>query len=435
MRPRVLILGAGYAGLYTALRLQSKLRRDEASITVVDPRPYMTYQPFLPEAAAGAIEPRHVAAPLRAMLKRCQVLTGNATEIDAERRSVRVSMPDGHKVDLGYDFLVLAVGSVSKTLPVPGLEDQAVGFTTLGEAVYLRNHVLSRLDRAASTLDPAHRAKLLTFMFVGGGYAGVEALGELEDMARFAARRYYGSVDASEMRWILVEAVDRIMPEVGRSLAEYTVGVLRKRAIEVRLETTVESMEGGHVVLSDGTEFDSDTVVWTTGVAASPLVADSGFSQDELSRVECLPSLQVRGVPNVLAAGDCAAVPDLSSDDPGATCPPTAQHAVRQGKVLADNVRAILRGRPVRTFSHRSSGAVATLGLHQGVAEVYGAKFRGMPAWTMHRLYHLSQMPTANRKARVLADWLLDSVFPRQVVAVGEVHEPRRDFVEQAQRG
>ncbi|NED99341.1 NAD(P)/FAD-dependent oxidoreductase [Phytoactinopolyspora halotolerans] len=434
LRPRVLVVGAGYAGLHAARRLQSKLRPNEASITVVDPRPYMTYQPFLPETASGAIEPRHAVAPLRAMLKRCQVLTGRAIGIDLERRSVRVDVVDGNEVDIGYDLLVLAPGSASKTLPVPGLSEQAVGFTTLGEAVYLRNHVLSQLDRAASTIDPVQRNKLLTFMFVGGGYAGIEALGELENMARFAAQRYYPTLDPAEMRWMLVEAVDRIMPEVSRSLADYTVEVLRRRGIEVRMETTVDTMEGGHVTLSDGAEFDAGTVVWTTGVVAAPVIAEAEFEHDKLGRVQCTPSMQVKGVPNVFAAGDCAAIPDLTSEEEGATYPPTAQHAVRQGKLLADNIRAILRGRPVRAFAHRSSGAVATLGLHQGVAEVYGAKVRGLPAWMLHRLYHLSQMPTANRKSRVLADWVLDSMFPRQVVAIGELHRPRQEFAEQAQR-
>lgn len=431
-RPRILVLGAGYAGMYTAYRLQSKLRRGEASVTVVDERPYLTYQPFLPETASGGLEPRHVVAPLRAILKRCQVLTGTARSIDPEARAVTVSVPDGHDLQLGYDVLVLALGSVTKTFPVPGLAEEAVGFSTLGEAVYLRNLVLSRLDQAASTMDPAQRAKLLTFMFVGGGYAGVEALGELENMARFAARRYYGTIDVGQMRWILVEAVDRIMPEVSRPLAEYAVDVLEQRGIEVRLETMVDTMEGGRVRLSDGTEFDAGTVVWTTGVVANPLVAEMGFPHDELGRVQCEPTLQASSWPDVFGAGDNAAIPDLTSEDARATCPPTAQHAVRQGKRLADNVCALLRGRPLRPYRHRSAGAVATLGMHQGVAEVYGTKLKGLPAWMLHRLYHLSKMPTASRKGRVFADWMLDAAFPRQVVAIGELHDPREEFVTSA---
>ncbi|AYY15200.1 NAD(P)/FAD-dependent oxidoreductase [Actinobacteria bacterium YIM 96077] len=432
--PRVLILGAGYAGLYAACRLQSKLRSDEASVTVVDPRPYMTYQSLLPEAGAGTVEPRHVVAPLRALLPKCQVLSGHVIDIDPEGRSVTVRMPDENIEHLGYDLLVLSVGSVSKVFPVPGLADQAVGFSTLEEAVYLRNHVLSRLDQAASTLDPERRAKFLTFMFVGGGFAGIEALGEIEDMARFAVRRYYPAIDPSEMRWVLVEAADRIMPEVSRSLADYAVEVLRQRGIDIRMETMVDSLEDGHVALSDGTEFDAGTVVWTTGVEPEPVVSTSVLPQDSLGRVACLPSLQVEGWPAIFAAGDCAAIPDPAGDEPDATCPPTAQHAVRQGKLVADNIRAVLRGKRIRRFTYRSPGSVATLGLHQGVAEVYGWRLKGWPAWALHRAYHLSQLPTANRKARVLADWLLDAGFPRQAVALGELHAPRREFVEQARR-
>ncbi|NED95958.1 NAD(P)/FAD-dependent oxidoreductase [Phytoactinopolyspora alkaliphila] len=432
--PRILIAGAGYAGLYTALRLQSTLRRGEASVTVVDPRPYMTYQPFLPEVAAGALEPRRLAAPLREVLDACHVLTASVTSIDTTRRSVRVDVSAGHTEELGYDLLALTVGSVTKTFAVPGLAEQAVGFTTLGEAVYLRNHVLSRLDQAASTLDPELRAALLTFVFVGGGYAGIEALGELEDMTRFAARRYYPSIDPSQMRWILVEAVDRIMPEVGTSLADYTAGILRERGIEVRMGTTVESMEGGQVVLSDGSSFGAGTVVWTTGVVANPMVADAELPHDQLGRALCAPNLQVRGVPGVCAAGDCAAVPDLTAGEEGATCPPAAQHAVRQGKLLGDNIRSMIRGQQPRDYAHRSAGAVATLGHHQGVAEVYGLRLKGWPAWALHRLYHVTQLPTASRKARVLADWMLDGVFPRQIAATGELHEPRQEFVTQARR-
>ncbi|PSL05868.1 NADH dehydrogenase [Haloactinopolyspora alba] len=433
-RQRVVIIGAGYAGMYAARRLQAKLRRGEASVTVVDPRPYMTYQPLLPDAAAGSVEPRHVVAPLRQLLSRCRVLTATATAIDATRRTVRVTVGDGHVEELSYDVLVVAPGSVTRTLPVPGLREQGVGFTTVEEAIYLRNHVLAQLDLAASTLDPALRRRALTFVFVGAGYAGVEALGGLEEMARFAARRFYGSVDMSDMRWVLVEAMDRIMPEVGDSLAAYATRELRERGIEVRLGTTVSSMEDGSVVLDDGTHFDAATIVWTAGVSPHPLLASSDLPLDERGRAQCEATLQVEGFPRVFGAGDCAAVPDLTADEPGAVCPPTAQHAVRQAKVLADNVVAQLRGRPVRNFRHVYAGAVAALGLHDGVAEIYGVRVRGFPAWLLHRLYHLSTMPTVNRKARILADWSLAVPFPREIVALGELHEPREEFVDVAHR-
>jgi NADH dehydrogenase len=426
---RVVILGGGYVGMYTALRLQSRLRRGEASVTVVDPQPHMTYQPFLPEAAAGSIEPRHVVVPLRRVLRRCHVLTGRVTGIEHARRAVTVELAGGGVAELGYDVLVVALGSVARTLPIPGLAEVGIAFRTIGEAIFLRNHVLSRMDIAASVLDPRLRRRLLTFLVIGGGYAGIEALAELADMARYATR-YYDNIEPADLRWVLVEAADRIMPEVSPTLGVYTVARLLDRGIEVFLQTRVTSLAGGHVVLDDGTGFEADTVVWTAGVKANPVLGGSDLPLDERGRLRCTAELAVSGLPGVFSAGDCAAVPDLSrvAEDPGATCSPSAQHAVRQAKVLAGNVLAQLRGRPLRSYRHRYAGSVASLGLYRGVAEIYGVRLRGPLAWFMHRTYHVSRMPTLNRKARVLADWTLALFFRREVVALGQIHEPRAEF-------
>lgn len=432
-RPRIVIAGAGYVGLYTARRLQRKLRRAEASVTVVDPRPYLTYQPLLSDAAAGTVEPRHVVTPHRHVLDKSRVLTGSVVGVDSKARTTQVAVADGHTETLSYDVLVVAPGSVTKILPVPGLAEQAIGFTTLGEAIYLRNHVLSQLDKAASTADPRLRRKLLTFMFVGGGYAGVEALGQLEEMARTAVKRYHAELDVDDMRWMLVEAADRIMPEVSRSLAEYAVDVLRERGMDVYLETTTDTVENGHVELSDGTEFDTATIVWTTGVSPHPMLDGTDLPRDDKGRVRCRATLEVEGHDDVFAAGDCAAVPDLTKDDPEATCPPTAQHAVRQAKQLADNITAKIRGKPVRPYRHEFAGSVASLGLHDGVAEIRGRKVKGWPAWAMHRLYHLSQMPTINRRVRLAVDWSLALAFRREIVALGEIHKPTAEFTEQTE--
>lgn len=426
---QILIVGGGYVGMYAALRLQSKLRRGEASVTVVDTQSHMTYQPFLPEAAAGSIEPRHVVVPLRKVLKRCHVLTGRVTRIEHARKAVTVETAGGRTQEIGYDVLVVALGSVARTLPIPGLAEHGIAFKTVGEAIYLRNHVLSMMDAAASTADPALRSRLLTFLVIGGGYAGVEALAELEDMARYATR-YYENVQPSDMRWVLVEAANRVMPEVSPMLGVYTVERLLERKIEVFLETRVQSLVGGHVVLDDGTEFDSDTIVWTAGVKANPVLASTDLPLDERGRVRCAADLRVHDLPGVFSAGDCASVPDLSRAhlDPHATTSPSAQHAVRQARVLADNVLAHLRGRPLRTYRHEYAGSVASLGLYRGVAEIYGIKLRGIVAWFMHRTYHVSRMPTFNRKFRVLADWTLALFFRREVVALGQIHEPRAEF-------
>ena len=427
LRPQIIIVGGGYVGMYAALRLQRRMRPDEAQITVIDPQSYMTYQPFLPEAGAGNLEPRHVVVPLRRVLRRCRVLGGRVTRIDNEQRRVLFEPHEGAPCELPYDQLILAPGSIARTLPIPGLREVGIGFKTVAEAIYLRNHVLSKLEIAASTEDRDIRRRALTFTFIGGGYAGIEAMAELEDMARDALR-YYDGLSPSDMRWVVVEASDRILPEVSREMSGYTIDVLSRRGIEIKLSTRLESVVDGHAVLSNGEEFDSETVVWTAGVRANPLLEHSNLPLDERKRLRCTARLHVVGVPDVWSAGDCAAVPDLTSDDPLATTGPSAQHAVRQAKVLADNLVASLRGEPLKEYRHAYAGSVASLGLHKGVAEIYGVKLRGLPAWFMHRTYHMTRMPTFNRKVRVVADWTLALFFQREIVSLGAFANPRAEF-------
>jgi NADH dehydrogenase len=430
---RILIVGGGYVGMYTALRAQRKLSKGQAEIVVVDPQPNMTYQPFLPEAAAGSVEPRHVVVPLRRVLKRCTVLTAAVTAIDHQDRKVTVQPYGTKSYELSYDLIVVAPGSVARTLPIPGLAERGIGFKTIGEAIFLRNHVLSRLDFAESTDDPAARKRALSFAFVGGGYAGIEALAELEDMARYACR-YYKTIDANEMRWVLIEAATRILPEVSVGLSAYTADRLTERNIDVRLNTRLESAAGGHIVLSDGDSFDADTLVWTAGVKANPLLAASGLPVDEKGRLKCKANLTVVGAPDVFSAGDCAAVPDLSriKEDPNALCGPSAQHAVRQAAVLGDNLVRTIRGQALKDYEHAYAGSVASLGLYRGVAEVYGIKLRGFPAWLMHRTYHVARVPTLNRKVRVLTDWTIALFFRREVVSLGQLQMPHEEFQQAA---
>jgi NADH:ubiquinone reductase (H+-translocating) len=281
-------------------------------------------------------------------------------------------------------------------------------------------------------MDPDLRRRLLTFVFVGGGYAGVEAMAELEDMTRQALPYY--QIEPGEMRWVLVEAMDRIMPEVSPSLAAYTLEVLAQRGFETHLSTTLKSAEDCHIVLGDDTEFDADTLVWTAGVKPSPMLADTDLPLDDRGRVRCATTLEVEDSPGVFAAGDSAAVPDVTKSEPGAVCPPSAQHASRQANRLAKNVIATLRGGRLGRYRHANAGSVASLGLYQGVAQIYGAKIKGLPAWALHRTYHLATMPTIERKARIAADWALSVPFRRQVVATGEQHAPRTQF-ERAGRG
>jgi len=428
---RIVIVGGGYVGMYTALGLQKQLSRGAADITVIDPQGNMTYQPFLPEAAAGSVEPRHVVVPLRKVLNKCRVINGAAERIVHAEKHVLVRPLKGASIRVDYDLLVVCPGSVSRLLPIPGLAEVGIGFKTIGEAIYLRNHVLSRLDFAANATDPDERKRALTFVFVGGGYAGVEAMAELEDMARYALR-YVDGVDPSEMRWVLVEAASRIMPEVSVRLSAYTVDRLTERGIDVRLNTRVESAVGGHLELSDGDAFDTDTLVWTAGVKANPMLEDTDLPRDDKGRLPCAANLTVKGVTGVFAAGDCAAVPDLTSKDPNAICGPSAQHAVRMSKTLAHNVAQTVHGGVLRDYRHAYAGSVASLGLYRGVAEVYGVKLRGFPAWFMHRTYHVSRMPTLNRKVRVIADWTAALFFRREVVSLGQLQMPRYEFEQAA---
>ena len=426
-KTRIVVVGGGYVGMYTALRLQKKLRSGEADITVIDPQPNMTYQPFLPEAAAGSIEPRHVVVPLRKVLRKCHHLTGRVTSISHQRRELTVDLVAGNTTTIGYDVLVVAPGSVARTLPIPGLAECGIAFKTVGEAIYLRNHVLSRLDAAATTVDPALRRRLLTFLVVGGGYAGIEALAELADMARYASR-YYENINREDIRWVLVEAANRIMPEVGPKMGRYTVERLLDADIEVNLDTRVNSMVGGHVELDDGQSFDTDTIIWTAGVKPNPMLDRTDLPRDDRGRVECGTDLQVEGMPGVFCAGDCASVPDLSKDDPEAKTSPSAQHAVRQAKTLADNVVAHLRSKPLKQYKHSYAGSVASLGLYKGVAEIYGIKLRGIIAWFMHRTYHVSRMPTWNRRIRIVFDWTGALFLGREIVALGQINDPRAEF-------
>ena len=434
-RPVILVVGGGYVGLYTALRLQKKLSRGRAEIIVVDPQPHMTYQPFLPEAAAGSVEPRHVVVPLRRTLNRCRVITGAVTGLTHAEKRARIAPSEGKEFDVTYDVLVMAAGSVARTLPIPGLAEHGIGFKNVGEAIYLRNHVLARLDAASSTDDPQVRRRALTFTFVGGGYAGVEAFAELEDMARYAIDRYYPRLSPSDMRWVLVEAMGRILPEVDLDMAAWTVKQLTARGMDIRLNTRLESISPlGMVRLSDGEEFASDTLVWTAGTKPNPMLTATDLPLDGRGRVECEATLQVKGMPDAWAAGDLAAVPDLTKED-GVTTAPNAQHAVRQARRLADNIVAVLAGEEPTPYEHRYAGSVASLGLYKGVAQVYGVKLKGFPAWFMHRTYHVSRVPTFNRKARVIADWTMALLFRREVISLGQLQDPRREFVFAANTG
>ncbi|WP_046468947.1 NAD(P)/FAD-dependent oxidoreductase [Allosalinactinospora lopnorensis] len=424
--PHVLIVGGGYLGMYTALRLEKKLGPGEARITVVDPNSYMTYQPFLPETAAGSINPRNVVVPLRKVFRRTRVLTGRVVRIDHAERRVGFEPAVGEPRDIDYDYLVMAAGAVSRTLPIPGLAEWGIGIKTVEEAAFLRNHVLEQLNIADSTDDPEVRRKALNFVFVGGGFAGAEAIAELEDLARDATR-IYSSIGIDDLRFYLIEAADKILPEVGEDVGGKALNQLRQRGIDVRLSTFLESAVDQRIKLSDGTSFEAGTLVWTAGVKPNPVVQASDLPLGPKGHLDTSEYLTLNGVENAFAGGDNAQVPDGH----GGFYPPNAQNAVRQAPVLADNVIAALRGKDLVGYKHRNLGAVAGLGLHKGAAQLFGKiKLTGRLAWYAHRAYHLFAVPTFNRKMRVLADWTLGLFLRRDFAALPEMGEPRQAFEE-----
>ncbi|MFG2823835.1 NAD(P)/FAD-dependent oxidoreductase [Kitasatospora sp. NPDC048365] len=430
-RPRILIVGGGYVGLYAAMRILKKMRYGEATVTVVDPRSYMTYLPFLPEAAGGNVAPRNLVAPLRSALKKAEVLTGAVTGVDHARKVATIQPAAGDSYELPFDYLVVAAGSVSRTFPIPGLAEHGIGMKTVEEAITLRNHVMSQLDKAESTTDEGVRRKALTFVVIGGGFAGIETIAEIEDMARDAAK-LYKTVSRDDMRFVVVEAANRILPEMGPDLGLWTKEKLEERNIEIYIETSMDSCVDQHVVLKNGLEMDASTIVWTAGVKPNPVLNNFGLPLGPRGHVDTAATLQVQGFDYVWAAGDNAQVPDLAAGE-GAWCAPNAQHAVRQAAVLGDNVVAGMRGFPQSEYKHKNLGAVAGLGLHKGVAILFGKiKLKGRLAWWFHRGYHGAMVPTMNRKVRVFTDWTLAVFLKRETVGLGEMEKPFAAFQEAA---
>jgi NADH:ubiquinone reductase (H+-translocating) len=424
-RPSVVIVGGGFGGFYTALELEKLARHSGGRgphVTLINESNHLVYTPFLPEAAGGTLEPRHVVVPLRPSLPRTRVLVGRATRHDREARLIGFESESGARFDLRYDQLVLAPGSISRTVPIPGLREAAVGFKTLAEAIFLRNHVLKQLELAEAMGDVPERAAMLTFVFVGGGYAGVEALAELEDLVR-EIRHLYPALRGVQIRWVLVEVTESIFPEVGARLAAYAMRQLVKRGIELRLGTTVTDATGGTVTLATGEEIPCRTLVWTAGVRSHPVVTQLGIPVDERGRARVSETMAVVGMPGVWALGDGAAVPDPAR--PGLACPPTSQHALRQGRGVARNVVATLQGRAPEPFTFRTLGAFVDLGRNKAVASVLGLQFAGFPAWFLTRTYHLAQIPGFRRKARVAADWAIGLFFERDAAELGTLGHPK----------
>jgi len=435
---RIVIVGGGYAG-FTAARelekgLRRELRRGEVELVLVDPRPYMTYQPFLPEVVAGSVEARHAAVAHRSHLRRTRLVDGSVVRIDHADRVVVVRPRSGATFRLPYDTVVVTAGAVTRVFPIPGVAEHAIGMKHVEEAVAIRDRLLTSFDQAASLPRGAERERLLTVTFVGGGFSGVEGFAELLSLAHDLLARY-PEIDADELRFHLVERSGRILPEVTERPGRWVVEQLERRGAHVHLDTALESAEGGVVTLSTGESFASGLLVWTAGNAANPVVAThTDLPVDARGYVVVRPDLRVgtddAPVDDAWAAGDGAAVPDLAVPRPGALAVPNAQHAVRQGRRLARNLVATLHGRPTRPYVHGSLGVIATLGLGSGIFQVRRLVVKGRLAWLMHRSYHLLAIPTWERKARVLAVWLTAVAFGRDVVSLASVQSPRAAFAE-----
>jgi NADH dehydrogenase len=417
------VLGGGFGGFYTALGLERRLRRSH-QITLVASENYLLYTPLLPEAAAGSLEPRHLVVPLRSALKRTRVVLGTVTDIDTAARNVTLVPPDGAPRSLPYDELVFALGS-STRMPnaVPGLIERAVGFKSLAEAIWLRNRMLEHLEIADATADPAERRRLLCLVFVGGGYAGVEAAAELFDMARDAVA-FYPSLNRSDLRIVVLEAAGSILRDLGEDFAGRVQRHLSEKGIEIRTGTTLQEVRDDAAVLSTGEEIPTRTVVWTAGVAANPLTARIPGETDGRGRLVTTPELRVRGVEGVWALGDSAAVPDAKAG--GAAAPQTAQHALRQARTLARNLAAALDGGTPRAFAHGNLGMLAGLGTRDGAGRLLGIPVRGFLAWWLVRTYHLLQLPTLARKVRVVIDWTIALFFPRDIAQLGSLGSVRK---------
>ncbi|NUP52123.1 MAG: FAD-dependent oxidoreductase [Catenulispora sp.] len=427
----IVIVGGGYAGFYTAWGLEKKLRAGEARVTVIDPRPYMTYQPFLPEVTSGAVEARHAAVSLRRHLRRTRLIAGSVVEIRHLDRKLTVHPAEGEDYELDYDTLVVTAGAVTRTFPVPGVAEHAIGLKHVEEAVAIRDRLMTAFDQAASLPAGPARRRLLTVTFVGGGFAGVEGFGELLSLATAMLKRY-PELSRHELSFHLVEARGRILPEVRDKPGAWVVRSLERRGGRVHLNTQLLSAVDGHVKLSDGEEFDSALIVWTAGNAATPVVHNhTDLPVDPRGLIPVRPDLRVgtdtAPVADAWAAGDDAAVPDLAL--PGRITVPNAQHAVRQARLLARNIVAELRGKPLRDYRHGSLGSIATLGLGRGVFEYKRLVIKGFPAWLMHRGYHVMVVPSWERKVRVLTIWLTAAVFGRDLVSLAAVQRPRDAFL------
>ncbi|EHR61051.1 NAD(P)/FAD-dependent oxidoreductase [Saccharomonospora cyanea] len=414
--PRILVVGGGFAGVECVRRLERLLTPDEASITLVAARNYQLYLPLLPQVAAGMLTPQSVAVSLRRLLRRTRVAPGAALGVDLDAKVCVVRGLSGRIRVEPYEYLVLAPGSVTRTFDIPGLAEHARGMKTLAEAAYLRDHVIAQLDIAAAAPERDEQEARLQFVVVGGGYSGTETAAALHRLTSAAAGRYPG-LDPHAIKWHLVDIAPKLMPELGDDLGEKATDLLRQRGIDVSLGVSVAEADAETVRLTDGRVLPCHTLIWTAGVRPSPLIDTLG-AETVRGRLKVTENMDVPERPGVFAVGDAAAVPDISKGD-GAVCPPTAQHAQRQGRAVARNVAATLRGQPMEPYQHRDMGLVVDLGGTDAVANPLGVPLTGLPAQAVTRGYHMVALHTSVARARVLTNWVLNATSGDDYVRMG----------------
>ena len=413
MSQRVLILGGGFGGIYAALRLEKLLkRRNDIEVTLVTRDNYFLFTPMLHEVAAAELEVNTIINPLRKLVRRVNTFIGTVDVIDTERRRVSVTHGlDGHRHELHYDHLILALGSGTNFFNLPGVEDFAVTMKSLSDAIELRNRIITHLEEANSECAAGEHEPLLTFVVAGGGFAGVETLGAINDFIR-EALPYYPNLRLEYVRTVLVTPDQVVLPELSSKLGAYAQRKLAARGVEIITGARVTGVYQGVVELDSDQKIEANTLIWTAGIAPNPLVAALHIPTRN-GRIEVTEYLEVPGFEGIWAVGDCALVPNTRD---GGFHPPTAQHALREGRVVADNVAATILGRGKRPF--RFSGQLAAIGRRTGVANILGMNFSGFIAWWLWRTIYLSKLPRLEKKVRVALDWTLDLFFAKDFAAV-----------------
>jgi NADH:ubiquinone reductase (H+-translocating) len=416
----IVIVGGGFAGLYTALELEKKLKREpDVTVTLLNSENFFLFTPMLPEAGASSIGTRHIVSPLRKLLRRTRFAEVEVAgvDFDAQTVSARHSLTGAWR-EFHYDYLVLALGGVTNYFGIPGAADFAHPFKTLGDAIYVRNHTIDMLEEAA--VEPERAAELLTFAVVGGGLTGVEVVGQINDFVREAVD-YYPEIDRRKIRVLLIEAGPRLMSEMNEKLAAFAEQVLIKRGVEVRTNTAVVSVAQDGFTLSSGEHIPTRSVIWGAGVSPNPLLASFNLAK-ERGRLRVNEYLEVEGKSNVWALGDCAYILNPKTSKPH---PPTAQHAVREGKRVARNIAANFGRSRRQPFDYDTMGQMAIVGERTGVADVMGLRFSGYFAWFLWRTYYLMRIPQLEKRLRVVLDWTLDLFFERDLVqlAVSREHQ------------